>query len=56
MPPYNCKPVEGGKEPINKKYLFFVCKTIYYECILNEFGIDSTFDHSAYIPAALTKD
>jgi hypothetical protein len=36
--------------------IVFVCKTHYYNCILNELGIDSTFGNPTYTPTALSKD
>ena len=36
--------------------LVFVCKAHYYNCILNELGINSTFGNHTYTPTALSKD
>jgi hypothetical protein len=36
--------------------IVFVCKAHYYKCILNESGINSTFDNPTYPPTALSKD
>jgi hypothetical protein len=33
-----------------------VCKAHYYNCILNELGIYSTFGNPTYTPTALSKD
>jgi hypothetical protein len=34
----------------------FVCKAHYYNCILNELGINSTFGNPTYTPTVLSKD
>jgi hypothetical protein len=36
--------------------IVFVCKTHYYNCILNELGINSTLGNPTYTPTALSKD
>ena len=36
--------------------IVFVCKAHYYNCILNELGINSTFGNRTYTPTALSKD
>jgi hypothetical protein len=36
--------------------IVFVCNTHYYNCILNELGINSTFGNLTYTPTALSKD
>jgi hypothetical protein len=36
--------------------IVFVCKANYYNCILNELGINSTFGNPTYTPTALSKD
>ena len=36
--------------------IVFVCKAHYYNCILNELGINSTFGNHTYTPTALSKD
>jgi hypothetical protein len=36
--------------------IVFVCKAHYYNCILNELGIKSTFGNPTYTPTALSKD
>ena len=36
--------------------IVFVCKAHYYNCILNELGINSTFGNPTYTPTALSKD
>jgi hypothetical protein len=36
--------------------IVFVCKARHYNCILNEFGINSSFGNSTYTPTALLKD
>jgi hypothetical protein len=36
--------------------IVFVCKAHYYNCILNELGINSTFGDPTYTPTALSKD
>jgi hypothetical protein len=41
------------------KYMYnivFVCKAHYYNCVLNELGINSTFGNPTYTPTALSKD
>jgi hypothetical protein len=35
--------------------IVFVCKAHYYNCVLNELGINYTFDNSTYTPTALSK-
>jgi hypothetical protein len=37
-------------------YIAFVCKAHYYNCILNELGINSTFANPTYTPIGLSKD
>jgi hypothetical protein len=37
-------------------YIVFVWKAHYYNCILNEIGINSTFGNPFYTPTALSKD
>ena len=36
--------------------IVFVCKAHFYNCILNELGINSTFVNPTYTPTALPKD
>jgi hypothetical protein len=36
------------------KNIVFVCKSHYCNCILNELGINSTFDNPTYTPTALS--
>jgi hypothetical protein len=36
--------------------IVFVCKAHYYNCILNELGINSTVGNPTYTPTALSKD
>jgi hypothetical protein len=36
--------------------ILFVCKAHYYNCILNELVINSTFGNPTYTPTALSKD
>ncbi|XP_055999877.1 uncharacterized protein LOC130046520 isoform X1 [Ostrea edulis] len=36
--------------------IVFVCKAHYYNCILNELGISSTFGNHTFTPTALSKD
>jgi hypothetical protein len=36
--------------------IVFICKAHYYNCILNELDINSTFGNPTYTPTALLKD
>jgi hypothetical protein len=44
--------------PVDKtcNNIVFDCKARYYNCILNELGINSTFGNSTYTPTTLSKD
>jgi hypothetical protein len=35
---------------------YCLCKAHYYNCILSELGINTTFGNSTYTPTALSKD
>ena len=36
--------------------IVFVCKAHYYQCIINELGINSTISNRTYTPTAFSKD
>ena len=36
--------------------IVFVCKAHYYQCIINELGINSTIGNHTYTPTAFSKD
>ena len=43
-------------QPTKLVTIVFVCKAHYYNCILNELGINSTLGNRTYTPTALSKD